>query len=315
MKIVLAGGSGHVGAALVRAFAAAGDACVVLTRRPGANAGAARAVSWDGRTLGPWAAEIDGADAVINLAGRSIDCRYTEKNLRELFASRIESTRVIGEAIARAARPPAVWLQASAAALYAHRYDAPNDEATGIIGDPPGTPARWRHSVELTLAWEKALADAVTPRTRKIALRTTLVMGPAKGSVFRVMATLARLGAGRMGDGRQYVSWIHEDDYVAALRFLIARDDLAGPINLGSPQPLPNRDFMAALHAAVGRPLALPVPVWALEIGSLLRRTETELVLKSRRVAPGRLLDAGFGFRHPGWAAAAKDLVARSRTP
>lgn len=311
MKVILPGGSGHVGEALIRAFAAEGHECVVLARDPARYRGPARAVAWDGKTLGPWAAEIDGADVVINLAGRTVDCRYNEKNLAEMMNSRVDSTRVVGEAIAAAKNPPRVWLQAGTATVYAHRYDAANDEATGIIGDPPGTPALWKRSVDIGLAWEATQAAAPTPRTRQVALRTSLVMGPAKGTVFRVLAGLAQAGVGRQGDGRQYVSWIHEDDFVAAIRFLLARDDLAGPFNLAAPHPLPNRDFMAALHRAVGMPVAIPVPVWALEIGAFLRRTETELILKSRRVIPGRLLAAGFKFQHPHWPEAAADLVKR----
>ncbi len=281
---------------------------MVLTRRP-AGGGPAREIAWDGKTPGPWAAEIDGADVVINLAGRSVDCRYNEENLREMMASRVDSTRAVGEAIATATRPPRVWLQAGTATVYAHRHDAANDEATGVIGDPPGVPALWARSVDIGLKWEAAQAAAVTPRTRKVALRTSLVMGPAPGGVFRVLAGLAKLGVGRLGDGRQYVSWIHEDDFIAAIRFLLAREDFSGAVNLAAPHPLPNRDFMAALHRAVGMPLALPIPVWALEVGAFLRRTETELILKSRRVIPGRLQAAGFAFRHPTWPEAAVALV------
>jgi len=312
MKIVLPGGNGQIGRALARALARDGHECVVLTRRPRAG-GVAREVAWDGKTRGAWAAEIDGADVVINLAGRTVDCRYNQKNLREMMDSRVDSTRVVGEAIAAAARPPKVWFQAGTATVYAHRYDAANDEATGAVGDPPGTPALWARSVAIGLAWEKALADASTPRTRKVALRTSLVMGPAKGGVFRVLANLARAGVGRLGDGRQYVSWIHEEDFIAAIRFLIARDDFGGAVNLAAPHPVPNRDLMAALHTAVGMPLALPVPAWALEIGAFFLRTETELILKSRRVVPGRLLAAGFTFRHPAWPEAAADLVRQRR--
>jgi uncharacterized protein (TIGR01777 family) len=313
MKLILPGGSGHIGEALIRAFAAGGHECVVLARDPARYRGPARAVAWDGRTLGTWAAEVDGADVVINLAGRTVDCRYTGKNLAEMVNSRLDSTRVVGAAIAAAAQPPRVWLQAGTATVYAHRYDAANDEATGIIGDPPGVPARWARSVDLGLKWEAAQAAVATPRTRQVALRTSLVMGPAKGAVFSVLAGLAKMGVGRQGDGRQYVSWIHEDDFVAAVKFLIARDDLAGAVNLAAPHPLPNCDFMAALHQAVGRPLSIPVPVWALEIGAFLRRTETELILKSRRVVPGRLLAAGFTFRFPHWPEAAQDLVGKSK--
>ena len=314
MKIILPGGSGNIGHALVRALAREGHECVVLTRDPAKVSAPARGVIWDGRTLGPWAAEIDGAHAVINLAGRSVDCRYDEKHLAEMMNSRVDSTRVVGAAIAAAQHPPHVWLQAGTATVYGHRYDAANDEATGLIGDPPGVPALWVRSVDLGLKWEAAQASVVTPRTRQVVLRTSLVMGPACGAVFSVMAGLARLGVGRLGDGRQYVSWIHEEDFNAAIRFLIVRDDLAGAFNLCAPHPLPNRDFMAALHRAVGMPFSLPVPEWALEIGAFFRRTETELLLKSRRVVPGRLLAAGFEFRHPHWPEAAADLVGRMTT-
>jgi NAD dependent epimerase/dehydratase family enzyme len=139
------------------------------------------------------------------------------------------------------------------------------------------------------------------------------MMSPHRGGVFHVLATLCRMGVGRQGDGRQYVSWIHEHDFVAALRFLIARDDLAGAFNLAAPQPLPNRDFMAGLHAALGRRLSIPIPTWALEIGAFFMRTETELILKSRRVVPGRLLKNGFVFRHPDWPGAAAELTKRWR--
>jgi uncharacterized protein (TIGR01777 family) len=232
-----------------------------------------------------------------------------------MMASRVDSTRVVGEAIAAAANPPRVWLQAGTATVYAHRYDAANDEATGIIGDPPGVPSLWKRSVDIGLAWEATLAAAPTPHTRKVSLRTSLVMGVATDSVFGVLAKLARRGVGRQGDGRQYVSWIHEDDFVAAVRFLITRDDLAGAVNMCSPNPLPNRDLMAALHDAVGMPLSLPVPAWALEIGAFFMRTETELILKSRRVVPARLLAAGFTFGYPRWPEAAADLARRRPAP
>ncbi len=316
MKIILPGGTGQVGRMLTRAFLAEGHDCVVLTRHPAPADPATpnlREVAWDGRTVGAWTAELEGADAVINLAGRTVDCRYNEKNLAEMLASRVDSTRVVGQAIAAAKNPPRVWLQAATATIYGHRYDAPNDEATGIIGDPPGVPALWPRSVDIGKAWEAELNAAPTPRTRKVILRTSLVMSPDRGGVFAVLAKLCRAGLGRQGDGRQYVSWIHEHDFVAAVRFLIARDDLAGAFNLAAPGPLPNRDFMAGFHAALRAPLSVPVPRWALEIGAFFLRTETELILKSRRVVPGRLLAAGFKFRYPTWPAAAAELTKRWR--
>lgn len=310
MKIIIPGGNGQVGRMLVRALVRDGHECIVLTRgRPVLPTGA-RAVAWDGRTAGPWTTELDGAEVVINLAGRSVDCRYHERNLAEMMSSRVDSTRVIAEAVAAAEHPPRVWLQAATATIYAHRFDAPNDEFTGEIGGrEPGVPALWARSVDIAKAWEAAVNAAPTPRTRKVILRSAMVMSPDRGGVLSVLARLARLGVGAQGGGRQYVSWVHEHDFVAAVKFFIARDDLAGVFNVCSPHPLPNRDFMVALHRAVGRSLSVPVPCWALEIGAFFLRTETELILKSRRVVPARLLAAGFNFIHPTWAEAARELA------
>ena len=256
--------------------------------------------------------ELDGADVVINLAGRSVNCRYTAANRREIIESRVQSTRVVGEAIARCARPPRVWLQASSATIYAHRYDAANDEQTGIIaGDEPNEPDTWRFSLDVVKSWEKALNDAETPRTRRVAMRTSMVMSPDRGGIFDVLLWLVRrrLG-GWVGDGRQFVSWIHDRDYIAAVEFLIDRD-LSGPVNLAAPEPLPNADFMRTLRQAWGTRIGLPANRWMLEIGTWLLRTESELVLKSRRVVPGRLLEAGFTFQFPTWPEAARDLCRR----
>jgi uncharacterized protein (TIGR01777 family) len=328
MKIILPGGSGRLGRLLTRAFTREGHECVLLTRDPArlsadlASAGltaAARAVAWDGRRLGPWAAELEGADALINLAGRDVNCRYGPRQLAEMRASRIDSTRILGAALAATRRPPGVWLQASTATIYAHRHDAPNDEITGLLGGAEtDAPARWRTSVELALAWERELFAAKVPGVRRVALRTAIVMGAGRGGPFDALASLCRLGLGAQGDGRQFVSWIHEHDFVSALRFLLGPDAPEGPINLAAPLPLPNRDFVAAIHAALGPrrpPLFLPAPAWLLEIGAFLRRTETELLLKSRRVTPARLLAAGYRFQFPAWPAAAAELVGRWRRP
>lgn len=314
MKIILPGGRGQVGRLLTRAFLAGGHDCVVLTRNPKTatpTPPGLRVVAWDGRTLGAWVSEFDGADVVINLAGRSVDCRYRERNLHAMMASRVDSTRVIGQAIAQATKPPPVWLQAGTATIYAHRFDAPNDEATGLIGGhEPGVPALWARSIAIAQAWEAEIAAAPTPHTRKVILRSAMTMSPDRGGVFDVLATLCRRGIGRQGDGRQYVSWIHEHDFIAAVEFLIKREDLSGAFNLAAPCPLPNREFMDSLHAALGTTIALPVPRWALEIGAFFLRTETELILKSRRVVPRRLIESGFVFRHVEWPAAAKELAA-----
>ncbi|WP_437543264.1 DUF1731 domain-containing protein [Sorangium sp. So ce367] len=314
MKIVLPGGSGQVGQILARAFAADGHEVIVLCRSASVPAG--RVVPWDGRTLGPWVRELDGADVVFNLAGRSVNCRYTDENLRAMRSSRVDSTRAVGEAIAAASQPPRVWLQMSTATIYAHRHDAPNDEATGLLGgDEPDVPSYWRNSVEIARAWEQALDDAKTPRTRKIAIRASMVMSPDRGGIFDVLLGLTRRGlGGPAGGGQQFVSWIHDRDFVRATRFLIERDDISGPVNLASPGPLPYRDFMRALREVWGIGFGLPATKWMLEVGALVMRTDTELVLKSRRVVPGRLREAGFTFAFTEWSSAARDLVARWRT-
>ncbi|MFJ4980176.1 TIGR01777 family oxidoreductase [Streptomyces coeruleorubidus] len=312
MKIVIPGGTGQVGTVLKRALSAAGHDVVVLSRRPRQR----DEVHWDGTTLGPWAGEIDGSDVVVNLAGRSVNCRYTPANLREMMDSRVHSARVVGEAIAAAARPPRVWLQMGTATVYAHRFDAPNDEATGVIGGTePDAPGYWAYSVDIAKAWEREQETAGTPHTRKVALRAAMVMSPDRGGVFDVLLRLARLGlGGPVADGAQYVSWIHDQDFVRAVEFLVAREDITGPVNLAAPAPLPHRDFMRALRTAWGVPVGLPATRWMAEAGAFVLRSDTELLLKSRRVVPGRLMDAGFTFGHPDWPTAADDLVRRLRS-
>lgn len=315
MKIVLPGGSGQIGAVLARAFRSRGADVVVLSRGGRCLARDVRVVAWDGRTLGAWAREVDGADVVVNLAGRTVNCRYSEKNLREMMDSRVDSTRVVGEAIAGAARPPRLWLQSSTATIYAHRFDQANDERGGVIGGHElDAPSHWARSVEIASRWEAALFDAPTPRTRRIALRSSLTLSPDRGGIFDTLLGLVRKGlGGTCGTGRQWVSWIHERDFVRALDFLIDHGDLEGPVNVCAPNPLPNRDFMRGLRRAWGTPVGLPAPAFLLEIGAIFLRTETELILKSRRVVPARLLDAGFEFEFPAWPEAARELCARAR--
>jgi uncharacterized protein (TIGR01777 family) len=302
MRIVLAGGSGQIGAVLKRAFA--GDDVIVLSRSGD--------VRWDGRTLGPWASTLNGADALINLAGRTVDCRYTPANRREILASRLDSTHVLREAIAQADIPPRVWLQSSTATIYADTYGPANAEDGVIGGGEPGLPDTWRFSIDVARRWEEAAAGAAT---RTVLLRSAMVMSPDRGGVFDTLRTLVRRGlGGRAGSGRQYVSWIHDADFAAAIKLLIAREDIDGPVNLAAPEPLPYTEFMAALRQAEGVPVGLPATRWMLEAGAFVMRTETELVLKSRRVIPGRLLEAGFSFAHPTWPEAARDLSARRRS-
>ena len=312
MKIVIPGGSGQVGTLLARAFVGDGHEVVVLSRR--VRHAQWRMVRWDGETVGDWAKEVDGADVVINLAGRSVNCRYHAANRRAIVDSRVKSTRAVGEAIAKAVRPPKVWLQASTATIYADRYDAANDERTGILGgDEPGVPSTWQFSVDVAKAWERAAEEATTPRTRKVLLRSAMTMSPDRGGILDVLLGLVRRGlGGTCGSGKQFVSWIHERDFVRAIYWLIEHD-VAGAVNLTSPNPLPNAQFMRALRHAWGTRIGLPASRWMLEIGALFMRTETELILKSRRVIPGRLLEAGFKFEFPAWPEAAAELCERWR--
>ena len=316
MKIVIPGGTGQVGALCAKHWTAAGHEVVVLSR---GGASEARVVRWDAKTLDDaWARELDGADVVLNLAGRSVSCRYTAANLAAMMDSRVDSTRVVGEAIARAKAPPRVWLQMSTATIYAHRFDAPNDEATGLIGGAePDAPAYWKRSIDIAVAWERALDEAPTPATRKVALRAAMVMSEpgakaATDNIFAVLSQITRAGlGGAIAGGRQYVSWIHGDDFVRACDFILAREDLAGAVNLASPEPLPHAAFMRALREAWGVRVGLPATGWMASLGAFAMGTDPELVMKSRRVIPGRLSAAGFTFNHPTWAEAARSLAQR----
>lgn len=297
-RIILAGGSGFTGRALSDYFAKRGHEIVVLTRSPKPGHGVVREVAWDGETPGAWAGELEGALAVINLAGRSVDCRYTEHNRRLILDSRVNSTRVLGQVIASCAQPPRVWLNSGTATIYRHSLDKAMDEVTGEFDATPA--AKDVFSIQVARAWEQALNDACTPATRKVVLRTTMVLGRGRNSVYPVLCRLTRCGlGGRMASGNQYVSWIHEEDFCRAIEWIIAREDMSGPVNLAAPNPLPNRELMRTFRQVCGVPFGLPATKWMLEIGAFFLRTETELILKSRRAVPGKLTATGFQFRFP----------------
>jgi hypothetical protein len=260
---------------------------------------------------------LEAADVVINLAGKSVNCRYTARHRQEITRSRVESVVVIGQAIARARRPPRLWLQAATATIYAHRYDAANDEASGLLGGhEENVPETWRFSIEVATAWERAFNQAAPlPLTRRVLLRSAVILSPDRGGIFDVLLGLVRHGlGGRVGDGRQYVSWIHDTDFIRAIYWFIAHESFEGVVNLASPHPLPNAQFMRVLREAWGTRVGLPAAKWMLEIGTFFMRTETELVLKSRRVVPARLLQEGFKFTFPSWNEAARDLCQRWRS-
>jgi uncharacterized protein len=313
-RIVITGGSGQVGQILARHFHAQGVAVSVVARhvRPAPWS----TVEWDGLHLGDWRRTVDGADVVINLAGRSVNCRYNQRNRREIMESRIVTTHLVGEAIAGSSKPPKLWMNASTATIYPHVFDRAMDDVDGELGgSEPGLPSTWRFSYDVAKSWEGAFFEAATPSTRKIALRSSMIMSPDRGGVCDTLLNLVRLGlGGNAGSGRQFMSWIHDVDFGRALDFLIARSDLDGSINITSPHPVPNREFMVALRRAFGAPIGLPAADWMLEIGAVFLRTETELILKSRRVVPRRLAKAGFIFEFPEWSGAAADLVRRWRS-
>jgi uncharacterized protein (TIGR01777 family) len=315
MKIVIPGGTGHIGNILARAFHAEGNEVVVLSRRP--QPAPWRVIEWDAESYGDWASELEGADVVINLAGRSVNCRYTRSNRRVITDSRVLSTRILGQAIARAKCPPRVWLQSSTATIYEHRYDSANDEQSGILGgSEPDAPDTWRFSIDVATAWEREAEKVeLKPQTRQVLMRSAIVMAPDKGGAFDMLLQLVRLGlGGRAGDGRQYVSWIHDQDFVRAVKLLIDDDRFTGPVNLASPGPIPNTEFMRALRRAWGCRGGLPATEWMLEIGAIFLRTETELILKSRRVTSCLLEERGFRFEFSAWPEAARDLCTRWRS-
>lgn len=311
MKIILAGGSGQLGTMLATHFQAQGHQICVLSRR--LHDAPWSVLQWDAATRGDWFDEVDGSDVVINLAGRSVNCRYTDTNRTAIMDSRVHSTRIVGEAIAAAEHPPHTWLQASTATIYAHTYAPPNDEHTGLIGgNEPDAPRSWDFSVEVASTWERILEEADTPATRKVAMRSTIILSPDKDGIFDVMMGLVGKGlGGTNGNGKQMVSWMHDQDFVCAIDFLIAHDELSGPVNMAAPEPVPNATFMRQMREAAGVSIGLPAMAWMIKIGAVFMHTESELVLKSRNVIPAKLEEAGFIFKFPTWREAAQDLVAR----
>ncbi|MBV9765750.1 MAG: TIGR01777 family oxidoreductase [Acidobacteriaceae bacterium] len=314
LRIAIPGGTGQVGHILARHFHEQGHSVTTIARHP--KPAEWKTLAWHAENLGDWSQAIDGADVVINLAGRSVNCRYNAANRREIKNSRIISTGLIGQAIAQASHPPPLWMNASTATIYCHSLDRPMDEPTGELGgNEPDAPSKWRFSIDVATGWERAFFAAETPKTRRVALRSAMTMSPDMGGVFDAYLRLVRWGlGGASGSGKQYISWIHDVDFIRAIEFLIAHDDLTGPVNVSSPLPVTNREFMSCLrHCWCTSYVGIPAPSWMLSIGAVLLRTETELVLKSRRVVPRRLLDAGFEFHFPNWRGACCDLVQRWR--
>ena len=304
MNILIAGGGGFLGQVLDRHFSNQGHSVVVLTRGRASREIWSPSEVWDGKTLGPWTSLLEDTDVLINLSGRSVDCRYTATNRRAIYASRLDSTRVLGEAIAASARPPRLWINAASATIYRDAEDRAMDEATGELGDG--------FSVDVCRQWEKTFFEVPVPASvRRVALRTSIVLGRGGGALVP-LRTLARLGlGGRQGSGRQYVSWLHEADFAGIVDHVIAHEELSGAVNVTAPNALSNRAFMASVRRAAGAPIGLPTPKWLLALGAILIRTEPELVLKSRRVAPGRLQASGYMFKFAELGDALADLLRR----
>jgi len=309
-RIVLAGGSGFIGTFLQERLVADGYEVVVLTRFPHDPDGRVRQCRWDGQTLGDWTSELDGACALINLSGRSVNCRYNERNRRDILESRVNATRILAEAVARSKDPPPVWLNASTATIYKHTFEQPMDEATGVIEATPE--AKDVFSIKVARAWEQALNEAPVPTTRKVAMRTAMVFAVNRGGVYRTLRSLARWGlGGPIAGGHQLISWIHEDDFCRAVEWLIDHDDLGGPVNVASPNPLPQRDMMRVILRERGMPFGLHATRWMLEAAAYIHRTEAELILKSRYVVPAKLLESGFKFHFPRMEDAVHEIESR----
>jgi uncharacterized protein (TIGR01777 family) len=300
--VVIFGANGFLGRYLTRYFAQQGREVVAIARHHQGCSGEGIFLEWDGVNQGPWALALEGADLVINLAGRSVNCRYDEKNRREILESRVRSTRLVGEAIRACRVPPKVWMNASTATFYRHAEDGPQDEWRGEPGEG--------FSVEVARAWELAFFDEKVPgETRKVALRTGMVFASEPDTAFEVMRGLVRRGlGGAMGAGTQRVSWIHMGDFLRAVDFLSTEYLVDGVVNVTAPEFPTNRELMTHLREAAGMPIGLSAPKWMMEWAARLMGTETELVLKSRWAEPRRLREAGFRWQHGRIAETIQDL-------
>lgn len=285
--VVLAGASGFIGRYFRARFEKDGWTVRTIGRK---GAKGSPLATWDDDDA-RLAQVVDGAELVVNLAGRSVSCRYNARNKAAIRESRVSTTAALGRAIALCRQPPSTWLNASTGTIYRNATDIPQTERDGELGTG--------FSVDVARAWEAELAAAVTPGTRKIPLRIAIVLGPGGGAL-RPFANLARMGlGGRMGPGTQKFSWIHVEDFYRCVRFVHARKDLTGPVNVASPDVVDNRELMRMVRRAYRARFGLPTPAWLLRLGAVLIRTETELVLKSRWVQPEKLLDAGFVYSQP----------------
>lgn len=300
-KLVIAGGSGFLGEALIEKFKNQMEEIVVLTRGASKNVGNVTYLNWDAKTFGSWCPKLEGATAVINLCGKSVDCRYTEENKKIIFSSHLDSTKIIGDAILKCQDPPKIWINGASATIYGASESEPMTEAKGKIGTG--------FSIEVCKAWEKIFNSFTLPKTRMINLRISLVFGKT-GGVFPVLYKLAKRGlGGKMGNGKQQVSWVHIDDFCNIINWMIETETAKGVYNIVTTKPVTNDKLMKLIRKRSGVPFGLPSPAWLLEVGALFIRTETELILKSRYSVPEKLLNEGFKFKFTSAEDCVNDLI------
>ncbi|HTA26458.1 MAG TPA: TIGR01777 family oxidoreductase [Bacteroidia bacterium] len=302
-KIILAGGSGQIGAALCNHFKDVTESIIILSRVPENSNGNIRSLKWDGKTVGEWAKELDGADMLINLAGKNVNCRYNQKNKDEIINSRVNSINVLASALSQCTIPPALFIQCASATIYRHAEDRPMTEENGEIGEgfSVGVCKKWEGTF-----WEQTKKFATM---RKAVLRISLVMGPKEG-VFPRLKNLVKFGlGGKQGNGKQMVSWIYEKDIAGMVEWIITHRELEGTFNCTAPLPVTNKEMMKIIRKAFNMPIGLPAPTLLLEAGALLIGTETELILKSRWVLPERILKSGYSFQFPDMANAIHDII------
>lgn len=301
-KIVIAGGSGFLGNLLADYFSKTTEEIVILTRRPEPSRGNIRYVQWDARTTGAWCKELNRADVLLNMTGKNVNCRYTEKNKKLIYQSRLESTRVLDEVVRMCSQPPGLWINSGSATIYIASYDRMMTEKEGIIGDD--------FSMDVCKQWEKTFFETSTPATRKVVMRIGIVLGKS-GGAFVPLRNLVRFGlGGKQGKGDQFCSWIHEKDFCKATEFIMEHHNPDSVYNVTGPKPVTNQQFMAAMRHGLQVPVGLPSPSWLLEAGAVVIGTETELIFKSRKVYPERLLQQGFVFEFADIEEAMDDLCA-----
>ena len=287
-KIILAGGNGYLGGVLAGYYRHIAGEVIIVSRKPKTPEGNVKTVLWDGATKGEWVKEIEGADMLINLCGKNVNCRYTVKNREEIIRSRVVPTTLLNEVVGELSNPPALWINITSATIYRHAEDFAQDEDTGQIG--------YGFSIDVCRQWEEAFFSECKASVRKVALRMGIVLGRTD-SVFPRLLNLVRFGlGGRQGNGQQYVSWVHEQDMARCTEWVLDHPEMNGVINCTASEAIKNTDLMCALRKSYGMPIGLPTPAWLLNIGARIIGTETELILKSRWVAPKRLLDSGYQF-------------------